>query len=90
MRLKHGTSAERVLLGQVDALENLHLMGDRKATRKVMAWLRGPHWHPSLEQLEAMRTCSRGMARNLRTGASTEADSLSGEISVGLTASSPA
>jgi hypothetical protein len=90
MRLKQKESDERVLLGQADALENLHLMGDRKAMRKVLAWLRGPHWHLSPEKLEAMRTCSRGLARNLRTGVSTEADSLSGEISVNWIASSPA
>lgn len=91
MRLKHGTLGERVLLGQVDALENLNSMGVRRWTRnKVMAWLRGPHWIPSKEALEGMRTSTRGQMRNQRTGVSTEANSLSGEISVNWTSSSPA
>lgn len=79
MRLKE--TAERVLLGQIDALENLHEMGNRKITRRVMMWLRGPHWILSSERLEAMRTSTRGQMRNLRTGVSTEGNTLSGEIS---------
>lgn len=84
----HPKLAERVSRGMADAFENLLAMDSRKATRRVQAWTRGPRWLPSHEVLEAMRTSTRGLMRNQRTGASTEANELSGEILVDWTAPS--
>lgn len=46
--------------GWVDALGHLQLMGNRKAARRVMAWVRGPQWILSSVTLESYRTPVRG------------------------------
>lgn len=68
-------------IGWADVRANLPLMSYRRR-RQLAMWVMGPHWLPSLEELQAYRTSTRGQARNLRTGASTEVNQVSGEILV--------